>query len=256
MEVNYIAEREAFYKWLRRNKLSLAAQSLWNALFTIANENGWPDGFMEIEGSTLLADCHFSKGTLANARKQLREAGLLEYEDGERNERCAQYKLCYFTVWVKNCTKKYAKEWAKTCSPDTKPKQEGWSTHQGEPEAGAQDDSVLQETVGLLDRRRQNYVRWLAEMVSDVLALAEFAEMLLGNRFSNDQVAMALTVTQSKYERRKVRDPTEYVKALLLDWEKHGVREKWEIEDYIADSPVPVGGMGCVVYDADRGGVF
>lgn len=47
MYVNYVREREAFYEWLTFNTLSPTAQSLWNALFTICNAEGWPEGFCE-----------------------------------------------------------------------------------------------------------------------------------------------------------------------------------------------------------------
>lgn len=98
MYVNYVREREAFYEWLTFNTLSPTAQSLWNALFTICNAKGWPEGFVKVPDMLIRSYMHVSNDALLDARNQLKNKGLLEFTKGERRASAAAYKLNFFTA--------------------------------------------------------------------------------------------------------------------------------------------------------------
>jgi len=96
MTVDYIREREAFMDWLLVNKLGPAAQSLWQALFTICNKLGWPEGFMTVPNMTLCSYTQLSRDALLRARNQLQQAGRLEFLPGQKRKESAQYRLIWF----------------------------------------------------------------------------------------------------------------------------------------------------------------
>lgn len=68
MAVKYIRERNAFYEWLTMNYLSPSAQACWNALFTVYNTKGWPEGWIEAPDMLLRSYMHVSNDTLLDAR--------------------------------------------------------------------------------------------------------------------------------------------------------------------------------------------
>lgn len=109
MYVNYVREREAFYEWLTFNTLSPTAQSLWNALFTICNAKGWPEGFVKVPDMLIRSYMHVSNDALLDARNQLKNKGLLEFTKGERRASAAAYKLNFFTAETEVCPEKAVK---------------------------------------------------------------------------------------------------------------------------------------------------
>lgn len=106
MVINYVREREAFYDWLSFNTLSPTAQSLWNALFTIYNQKGWPEGFVKVPDMMIRSYMHVSHDALLDARTQLKNKGLLDFTKGERRASAAAYKLIFFTAESEVCTEK------------------------------------------------------------------------------------------------------------------------------------------------------
>ena len=106
MVINYVREREAFYDWLSFNTLSPTAQSLWNALFTIYNQKGWPEGFVKVPDMVIRSYMHVSHDALLDARTQLKNKGLLDFTKGERRASAAAYKLIFFTAESEVCTEK------------------------------------------------------------------------------------------------------------------------------------------------------
>lgn len=105
MNINYVKEREAFYEWLTFNTLSPTAQSLWNALFTICNAKGWPDGYIKVPEIMLRSYMHVSSDALLDARNQLKN----KFIKGDRRAAAAAYKLNFFTDEAEVCTEKTGK---------------------------------------------------------------------------------------------------------------------------------------------------
>ena len=103
--VNYIKECRAFMALSAAERLSANEFVLWHALFELfnrkANNDEWPDGFVEISNAKLLPMTTFGVGdsgceTLRKTREKLQARGLIKYRKGRRNALTPAYCLCYF----------------------------------------------------------------------------------------------------------------------------------------------------------------
>ena len=98
--VNYIREITRFIGFASDAGLSGNERSFWYALMAIANEraNGsdWPEDFMSINNKTLLAKVPFSANKLPEIRNKLKQAGLIDFKPGRRNELASKYMMLYF----------------------------------------------------------------------------------------------------------------------------------------------------------------
>ena len=100
--VNYLIEIRRFNTFAARTRLPASAQLLWYKLIEIMNQHArggdWCDGFLRIDNPYLLAYFPMSATALADARRTLCEAGLLEYIPGEKKRTPPAYRLRYFSV--------------------------------------------------------------------------------------------------------------------------------------------------------------
>ena len=100
--VNYLIEIRRFNTFAARTRLPASAQLLWYKLIEIMNQHArggdWCDGFLRIDNPYLLAYFPMSATALADARRTLCEAGLLEYIPGEKKRTPPAYRLHYFSV--------------------------------------------------------------------------------------------------------------------------------------------------------------
>lgn len=98
MVVNYIAETNAFFRFVIDEEPSGNAQLLWHALMHLFNDHGsgseWPET-MEISNKRLLSLLPFSEDTLAKAREELTDFGRIAYTAGSRKGRPV-YSICLF----------------------------------------------------------------------------------------------------------------------------------------------------------------
>lgn len=90
-ENGFIAEHNAFYRRLRNSPLSPNAQALWNYLLSRINANYWQQP-ISIRNDQFTGDMNISKTSLARARDELVEAGLLLYEPAG-GRRASAYSL-------------------------------------------------------------------------------------------------------------------------------------------------------------------
>ena len=100
--VNYLIEIRRFNTFAARTRLPASAQLLWYKLIEIMNQHArggnWCDGFLRIDNPYLLAYFPMSATALADARRTLCKAGLLEYIPGEKKRTPPAYRLHYFSV--------------------------------------------------------------------------------------------------------------------------------------------------------------
>ena len=100
--VNYLIEIRRFNTFAARTSLPASAQLLWYKLIEIMNQHAhggdWCEGFLRIDNPYLLAYFPMSATALADARRTLCEAGLLEYIPGEKKRTPPAYRLRYFSV--------------------------------------------------------------------------------------------------------------------------------------------------------------
>ncbi|MDD3881911.1 MAG: hypothetical protein PHI27_06630 [Eubacteriales bacterium] len=301
MAVFYIRERNAFYNWLTMNHLSTTAQALWNALFTIYNAQGWPDGWIEAPDMLLRSYMHVSNDALLDARQQLKNKGLLDFIKGNRRASAARYRMIWLTLKedeqtddtdgggypqrypqnihndghyqdkaAKGADKQEGKEAAKGAD-----KQEGKEAAKGAALNNTILDGVyttdipfservkIQQQLGFerareempsLTYRQQSYVDWYAEFDNDPSRIAQFRYLLANSKFTFAQFGCALTFTQGKCERGKVSNPLEYLKTLLIDWDKRGLTERSQIEGDLTVDLIPTGYYGCKDWDETHDG--
>lgn len=102
-KINYIAEHEAFMRYAASNRLRPAERLLWEALFSIFNSrasgDAWPEGFVNVRSWELEEYTGLKYDTLARARKDLCERGLIVFRPGEGQHLPAGYRLHYLSEY-------------------------------------------------------------------------------------------------------------------------------------------------------------
>lgn len=98
--VNYVKEHIRFMEFATDHHLSSGERLLWYALMHILNQraegNRWPDGMVEIANERLLAYCPMKFDTLATARNNLKQRGLIDYTPGDKRKKAPAYRVNYF----------------------------------------------------------------------------------------------------------------------------------------------------------------
>lgn len=100
--VNYVREHMAFIEFASDKNLTGNERTFWYALIHEANRraNGsdWPEDFISIPNSRLLALVPFSENKIPELRNRLRQLGLIDFRKGDRNKRAPEYKIIYFSA--------------------------------------------------------------------------------------------------------------------------------------------------------------
>ena len=98
--VNYVREHIRFMEFATDHHLSSGERLLWYALMHILNQraegNRWPDGMTEIANERLLTYCPMKFDTLATARNNLKQRGLIDYTPGDKRRKAPAYRVIYF----------------------------------------------------------------------------------------------------------------------------------------------------------------
>ena len=94
--MNYIAEINAFERWLETNPLPISSQLLWYKMMNRFNRSGWSE-WIQVENLDLMADLRIKReATLIDVRDSLIKAGLIEYRKGKKG--CpGRYRMISFT---------------------------------------------------------------------------------------------------------------------------------------------------------------
>ena len=100
MQVNYVREHERFIEYAADEKIPANAQLLWYALMHIFNQRAegseWPDGFIRINNDRLFMFLPIKWDAMAKARNALKQAGLIDFRNGNRNKSAPEYRLIPF----------------------------------------------------------------------------------------------------------------------------------------------------------------
>ncbi len=82
--MNYIAEINAFERWLETNPLPISSQLLWYKMMNRFNRSGWSE-WIQVENLDLMADLRTKReATMIDVRDSLIKAGLIEYRKGKK----------------------------------------------------------------------------------------------------------------------------------------------------------------------------
>lgn len=97
--MNYIAEINAFERWLENNYLPPMSQLLWYKLIALCNRCGWPE-WVTVDNQRLMAFIQLKReATFIDIRNKLIDAGLIEYRKGKKGSP-NQYKINTFNLKV------------------------------------------------------------------------------------------------------------------------------------------------------------
>lgn len=94
--MNYIAEINAFERWLETHYLPISSQLLWYKLMGICNRAGWSE-WVTVDNLRLMAAMQMGReATLIKARDELIKAGLIDYQKGKKGSP-NRYRVISFT---------------------------------------------------------------------------------------------------------------------------------------------------------------
>ena len=82
--MNYIAQINAFERWLETHPLTVNAQMLWYKMMYSCSRAGWPE-WLQVDNLRLMALLRIeSKNTFLRCRNELIEAGIIEVQKGKK----------------------------------------------------------------------------------------------------------------------------------------------------------------------------
>lgn len=254
MMMNYVREREAFYDWLTFNHLSPTAQSLWNALFTIYNAKGWPDGYVKVPDILIRSYMHVSNDALLDARNQLKNKGLLDFVKGDRRASAAAYKLHFFTAQTDVYPEKADKEADKGAG---KAADKGADKAADNQAGKAADTNKLNANVNVTvnlnecddedDGGGEGYARARAIAREDALtrSVSQSFKHYFGRSATPAEASKLVrvgTILEMPFglldraieaaAHHGARDPVSYAVTLLKDWDFEEIRTPDELDEY------------------------
>ena len=90
--MNYIAELNAFDRWLETNYLPALSELLWRKMVALFNRCGWAE-WISVDNQRLMGLIQVKReATFIDYRNKLVEAGLIEYQKGKKGSP-NRYKL-------------------------------------------------------------------------------------------------------------------------------------------------------------------
>lgn len=95
--MNYIDLINQFWKIRRAKRISAYEADLYYYLLNECNSRMWLNPF-ELPTTLLCAELGISRKTLSDLRNRLRQKGLIEFEEGNRNKHGASYLIKYVTL--------------------------------------------------------------------------------------------------------------------------------------------------------------
>ena len=97
--VNYIREHDWFIEYAADEGLTPNDIALYDALMHIINRkadgNNWPDDFIRIRNDRLLPICRMGFDAMARSRNKLKQKGVIDFLNGDRNKEAPAYKILY-----------------------------------------------------------------------------------------------------------------------------------------------------------------
>lgn len=97
--VNYIREHEWFIEFAADEGLTPNDVALYDAILYFVNRraegNVWPDDFIRIRNDRLLTYCHMGFDAMARSRNKLKQKGVIDFLNGDRNKEAPAYRIIY-----------------------------------------------------------------------------------------------------------------------------------------------------------------
>lgn len=269
--VNYVREHTRFMEYASDEHLSSSERLLWYALMHIFNQraqgNVWPDEFIRINNDRLLAYCPVKYDTMAAARNSLKQRGLIEYIQGEKNKKSPSYRMNYFyPQYVAPETEKDGESYPKKsdyiggymgdnmgCKPGvTRGDTSGTlyinnkEKYIPNPKDFEEDEDDDEATRAREEEVKIAWKMWFGrEATPGVVRDLAWRAGMMG--FEIGVVTEAIRIAAQK----DAKSPTDYVVSLLCDWQEEKVRTKADVEKYVALRTVATSNRYRPFIDAD-----
>lgn len=262
MQVNYVREHERFIEYAADEKIPANAQLLWYALMHIFNQRAegseWPDGFIRINNDRLFMFLPIKWDAMAKARNALKQAGLIDFRNGNRNKSAPEYRLIPFYPLKTDNTggNTGGNEWGNT-GGNEEGKRGDFNINindnkQGYAEDNDDDDILAEDDAHAKMRISVGFLRMIGRKPTpgEVDRLVNAAVRW---RFSTKMVLRAIRVT-SGYG---ASNPVDYALTVLDDWRQAEVRQPHQVDEYqveylIENEKCGLSGTGDAIEDARR----
>ena len=96
----YEREVERFIEFASDEGITASEQLLWYALMHLMHKHAqgriWPEDYIRLSNDRILTYMPGKFDTLASARNRLKQRGLIDFKNGNRNKAVPAYKMLYF----------------------------------------------------------------------------------------------------------------------------------------------------------------
>ena len=252
--VNMAREMAQFYTYAANEMISGTARLLWYALFNEVNKRAqgslWPDGPIRLSNDYICAMSGIgSVDTLARARNELKQRGLLQFKSGRRGNAAPEYTLIYLTAGNggRDNTDLTAYPHPVSSGADSDADSDADSVADSvadiyltetetetrcEPNVIPLKKDEDENTREIQDARAETEAAWAENygnapspgVAGTIAATAERAG------FARGIVSIAI----SEACRATAQNPTRYILTLLSDWARMRLYTPEEVEDYIS----------------------
>lgn len=235
MQVNYVREHERFIEYAADEKIPANAQLLWYALMHIFNQRAegseWPDGFIRINNDRLFMFLPIKWDAMAKARNALKQAGLIDFRNGNRNKSAPEYRLFPFYPLKTDNTggNTGGNAWGNT-GGNEEGKRGDFNININDNKQGYEEEDEDEEIKDDDDARARISHAFRTEVGRNPLP-AEIGRLCstAGRwRFSAQMVALAIHVAAG----RGAGNPVDYALTVLDDWRKADVRQPHQVDEY------------------------
>src|SRR5690625_1781065 len=210
--MNYLKEINAFHIWQETNPLTASAAHLWSVLMHVNNRTRWKKEFT-VAASVLCVKSALSESTFRRARKELAEKGYIRYKSQGAN-RAAVYQMISLVCFEEEDGDSAADGVAGNVDDSMK--------HSVNDTSDGSVDALYKQD---LTKQKENITTTTDAVVfyqENFGTISPFiSESLLG---WVDYVGEPLVLAAMKRALERGKVNWGYVKAILLDWRKKGVR--------------------------------
>ena len=241
MQVNFVREHERFIEYASDEQLTANERLLWYALMHIFNQraegNDWPDGFIRINNERLLTYVPVSWDAMAKARNKLKQRGLIDFRNGNRNKVPPEYKMNWFypdcypiktdnmggNIYI-NLNKRYTKT---KKDDDEDDDDDVLCARARVREAGVPGDDPIPDRTERTDTIRDGFARAFGRTPYPAeLERLTVCGWQMG--FSAEMVCLAM----HKAAAAGANKPAAYTVALLDDWREESVMQPGQVGGY------------------------
>lgn len=235
MQVNYVREHERFIEYAADEKIPANAQLLWYALMHIFNQRAegseWPDGFIRINNDRLFMFLPIKWDAMAKARNALKQAGLIDFRNGNRNKSAPEYRLFPFYPLKTDNTggNTGGNVWGNT-GGNEEGKRGDFNININDNKQGYEEEDEDEEIKDDDDARARIRHAFRTEVGRDPLP-AEIGRLCSAAgrwRFSAQMVALAIHIAAGQ----GAGNPVDYALTVLDDWRKADVRQPHQVDEY------------------------